>query len=393
MQKILVTGGAGFIGGHFVEAALDRGIEVVVLDSLVRQVHNSQLWPDVLRKTGRLETARSIGAVVPRDGVTLVRGDVREWRDVMSTLRQHAPDAIVHLAAEVGVGQAEYELPRYVDTNVNGTANLLQALDRAYPTPSSPIPVFVAGSMSAYGEGAYISHYLSPNQQQERIRPSPRGALYGSGGSWDYREMSPTTITESDDLKPQGIYAATKAWQEEMALLWGKRRQDRFRVTVGRFFNVIGERQALSNPYTGVAAIFSNAIRAGERPVVFEDGKQSRDFIHVSDVVEGIFAMLKRGSGVYNVCTGSRSTLLDLLEALGEAYGVDPNPVFPGTFRAGDIRHCYGDPSCLISLGWSARFNLKASVRRLAEWANEQPVFEGVQAMAVEELARKGMTS
>lgn len=382
-MKVLVTGGAGFIGGHVVELLLSQGHDVIVLDNLHPQVHGQNYgWPSFLLQ----EDPHAIGGDRPRDGVELVYGDVRQWGDVMAALKKGA-EAVIHLAAEVGVGQAEYEIFRYVEVNTGGTAILLQAMDRyfGHPRRETEVPLFVAGSMSSYGEGNYL------------IGQDGNAAICrGRRPNWQaFPICKPWPVSEDDSLDPQGIYAETKAQQERLALLYGKARPW-CRVTVGRYFNCYGERQALGNPYTGVAAIFSNCIRAGEQATIFEDGEQSRDFIHVSDVASGTLTCLWKGEGVYNVCEGGRTSVNRLYGLLCAAYGTSAKklpPKRPGTKRVGDIRHCFGDNSKLRGLGWAPHVSIQDGLKRLRDWVETQEATEGLSDRATSELEERGLLS
>jgi dTDP-L-rhamnose 4-epimerase len=366
--RTLVTGGAGFIGSHLVDRLLELGDEVVVLDSLDGQVHSdgsTALPPDVTFWEG------SVGdpAVVDRalDGV----------------------DRVAHLAAAVGVGQSMYEIARYVARNTLDTAVFLERLvSRAV----RPARLVVASSMSIYGEGEYECAVDGP------VAPSPRGELQLLERSWEClcphcaRELRPRGTRETKPLIPTSVYAITKRDHEEMCLVVGAAYE--IPTVALRFFNVYGPRQALSNPYTGVAAIFAARLLNGRSPVIFEDGRQSRDFIYVTDIVEGILRALEADDAVgqaLNLGTGRATTVDDVAKALADGLGIGVEPERTGQYRAGDIRHCFSDPSKARTLmGFEASVELEDGMRRLIEWLEGQEAVDRVDD-ATRELVARGL--
>ena len=381
-MRVLVTGGAGFIGSHLVDLLLARGHEVVVLDNLDPQVHgdpedDGEAWP----------------AYIPKDHphLSLVCGDVREASDVRGAIRLLAGvDAVAHLAAKVGVGQGQYQIAPYYETNVIGTAVLLQELARM----EGAIPrLFVAGSMSAYGEGAYAHE----EDRGMRVKVNqPRGAAALAAGRWDActtPSFRPVGVEETDELAPRGFYAATKAEQERMALLFGETYPGA-RVAVGRFFNTYGPRQALGNPYTGVCAIFGNRLLADESPLIYEDGEQTRDFIHVSDVAAAVALLLEDSSpvGVFNVGTGVATSILTVAREMARALVKDIQPTLLGKYRSGDTRHCFSSSAKLRALGWSPKVSLADGISDLVGWLAQQPrCYTGGQELAHGELDGRGL--
>jgi dTDP-L-rhamnose 4-epimerase len=371
-MRVLVTGGAGFIGSHLVDLLLQHGHEVVVLDNLDPQVHGEErAWPSYMPPEG--------------PHLTLLEGDVREATDLRGAIRMlGGVDAVAHLAAKVGVGQGQYQIAPYYDVNVQGTAVLLQELakmDHAFPR------LFVAGSMSSYGEGAYV-------RQGERVRPHERPALpaeWEADGEWDFPGFLPVGVEETDELRPASFYASTKAEQERMALIFG----DTYgaQVAVGRLFNVYGPRQALGNPYTGVCAIFGNRLLAGESPLIYEDGNQTRDFTFVSDTASAIFALLSHpeARGVYNVGTGRPISVRQVAEGLALALGKDIPPTLAKKARSGDVRHCFSDSSRLHGLGWVPQVSLRDGLVKLTDWMKDQTATVGAQALAHLEMEGRGL--
>jgi dTDP-L-rhamnose 4-epimerase len=347
----LITGGAGFIGRYLVEELARHGYGVRVLDSLIEQVHGPRGDSAAARR--RLE----------QFGAELVTADIRDTAALHGALA--GVDGVVHLAAEVGVGQSMHEIARYVGGNDFGTAVLLEALIER------PIArLVVASSMSVYGEGAYET------AEGERVRDVRRRPEDVRAGIWEPATKSgdrlvcmPTDETKSVDLA--SIYALTKYAQERSALIIG----DAYPIEVValRLFNVFGPGQALSNPYTGVLANFGARLMHGERPMVFEDGAQRRDFVHVRDVAKAFHSALtaKGVAGeVFNVGSGRSYRIADVARLLAAAMGVphlDPKILMQA--RAGDIRHCFADiTKARDHLGFVPSHTLEESLAEMAAW-------------------------
>jgi dTDP-L-rhamnose 4-epimerase len=366
-EKILVTGGAGFIGQHVCRALLERGDEVVVLDSLIEQVHG-----------------RSVETSLKKD-VHLIRGDVRD--EALTRRALEGVDAVVHLAAEVGVGQSMYAIERYVSVNDCGTAVLMEELSRA------PVRrVVVASSMSIYGEGLYRTHDGTLCETAERG--------YGNGQSWnpvgeDGKALEPLPTPETKRPSLASVYALTKYAQERMTLLVAKAHG--MESCALRLFNVFGPGQALSNPYTGVLAIFASRILNGKAPMVFEDGLQRRDFVHVGDVANAFLAALDQSNAdghVFNIGSGISYTVNEVASRLAEAMG-KPNlsPDVLGRARFGDIRHCFADIShAQAVLGYQPTRRLEDSLGELVEWVKTQRALDRVNE-AREELEARGLVA
>jgi dTDP-L-rhamnose 4-epimerase len=367
---VLVTGGAGFIGSHIVETLLERGYPVRVYDNLIEQVH--------------------VGGepkYVPKDA-DFIQGDMRD----VDTLRRALAGVriVLHDAAEVGVGQSMYEIVRYVDANTGGTAVLLELLANE---PHQVEKIIVASSMSIYGEGAYLC------SDDGEVYPRLRSEEQLARREWDARcpkcrqPVESTPTPEEKPLFPTSIYAISKMDQELMCLAVGQAYG--IPVVALRYFNTYGPRQALSNPYTGVPAIFSSRLLNGRPPIVFEDGHQGRDFINVTDVARANILALEsdRANGqVLNLGTGRLTTVIEVAHTLAERLGVDLEPEVVGKYRAGDIRHCYADISKARELlGFEAEVRFKDGMGGLVDWIREQEAIDRVD-LARAELERRGLT-
>jgi dTDP-L-rhamnose 4-epimerase len=367
-MRTLVTGGAGFIGTHLVRALVERGDQVVVLDSLEEQVHNGRA-PEL------------------PPSVELIVGDVGDPAAADRALA--GADRVVHLAAVVGVGQSMYEIARYTERNTMQTAMFLERMVAQRPMP---MRLVVASSMSIYGEGEYEC------PMHGRIAPRPRPEEQLLARQWEPRcpdcdaELAPVGTCESKPIIPTSIYAITKRDHEELCLVTGAAYG--VPAVALRFFNVYGPGQALSNPYTGVAAIFASRLLNGRAPVIFEDGEQSRDFIHVSDIVRAITLSLESevapGNAV-NVGTGRASTVAQIAQALTAGLELEIEPILNGQYRAGDIRHCVADPRLAREhLGFEAAITLEDGMRELLDWLADQQAVDRVED-ATRELATRGL--
>ena len=373
MQKVLVTGGAGFVGSHTVDALVDRGYRVRVLDNLDPQVHcklASDSWPDYVNPAAEY-----------------LLGDIRD-RDTLRRALEEV-DAVIHLAAAVGVGQSMYRVHHYVDVNSLGAANLLDILANEIHQVERLI---VASSMSIYGEGAYRCGVCGD------VYPRLRGESQLSKREWEMhcpncnRPIRPIPTPESKPLYPTSIYAITKRDHEEMFLAFGQAYG--IPSVALRYFNIYGLRQALSNPYTGVVAIFSGRMLAGNPPLIYEDGLQSRDFVHVSDIVQANLLALEcpeADFGTFNVGTGRPTTVLDIANSLAELLGFEKPPQVVDRYRAGDIRHCYADISLISKrLGYRPQITLKEGLHDLLTWLKTQSADDNV-LQAQTELECRGL--
>jgi dTDP-L-rhamnose 4-epimerase len=368
-STVLVTGGAGFIGSHVVELLLQKDMSVRVLDSLVEQVH------------------QGVGPRYVSPDAEFIRGDVRDRDALGKALR--GVDRVIHLAAEVGVGQSMYEVSRYVDANSGGTGMLLDVIVNA---KADIHRIVVASSMSIYGEGAYNCG------QHGLIAPRLRTESQLKARLWDPQcpicgvDLSPVPTAEDKTLLPSSVYAISKMEQELLCLSVGAAYG--IGVVALRYFNAYGPRQALSNPYTGVAAIFSGRLLNGRAPMAFEDGQQLRDFVHVRDVARATVLALESEEATgqaINVGVGSPLTIRQVAELLAKQLRVNVNPEVTGKFRVGDIRHCWADPTRAEKLlGFSAEISLETGIAELIDWVSRQDADDRVDK-AYAELGQRGL--
>jgi len=370
-ETVLITGGAGFIGSHVVDLLLQRGKNVLVLDSLDPQVHGAaQARPSYLAADAEL-----------------VVGDVRD-KTLVAKLVARA-DSVLHLAAAVGVAQSMYEMDRFVDVNCRGTAILLEAITQ----PGRRVrKLVVASSMCLYGEGRCVCPTCGPFDPALRPRQQLERRDFEVHCPTCDAQATPAPTPESARLMPTTVYAITKRDQEELVLAVGAA----YKVPVAalRLFNVYGPRQSLSNPYTGVGAIFSSRLLSGKSPLVFEDGMQTRDFTHVSDVAEAFAAVLdepRADGATYNVGAGRAYSLLELGQLLAQQIGVEWTPEITRNFREGDIRHCTADGVKLReATGFQPRVEFTTGVRDLVAWVRTQTAVDNVDT-AMAELRSRGL--
>ena len=372
-MKVLVTGSAGFIGSYVCEQLLSNNHDVIALDNLDPQIHGEEAeWPEYMPES---------------DKITNVIGDVRD-RDLVRSLVEQV-NAIIHLAAAVGVGQSMYKIEHYCSVSVMGTAILLEETLRVKDQIKKLV---VASSMSIYGEGSYL------NAAGELCYPNGRNTEDMQNGRWEIydendAEFKPIPVKEDKPLRPDSIYAVNKRDQEEMCLAFGKAYC--IPTVAFRMFNVYGARQALSNPYTGVAAIFSSKILQGKAPMIFEDGNQRRDFVHVEDVARAYLYALEKESAnglALNLGSGNSVSVKEIAETLVTLLKRDDLSVeITGKFRDGDIRNCFADIELIKKkLDWSPNYEFTNGVKTMLPWLAAQ---EGVELSAdsIKELMEQGL--
>ena len=355
-ETVLITGGAGFIGSHLADSYLKDGFNVRVLDNLTPQVHGvlnqTQIPPTYLSKE-----------------VEFIFGDICDRNLVKRCLS--GVDVLSHHAAAVGVGQSMYEVEHYTRTNAYGTGVILDVIANEKHNVRK---IIVASSMSIYGEGAY----LKPSTGDIKS-PKPRNLPELKSRHWEIRDvdgetLEPIPTPESKPLMPSSVYAINKRFQEEMFLTMGHAYG--IPTTALRYFNVYGIRQSLSNPYTGVVAIFCSRLLNRQRPVIFEDGLQRRDFVSVKDVAE-VNVLVAQNRDVdfqsINVGSGQQVDVNTIAGIVGESINVDIGPVVTGQYRLGDIRHCFADiTNATKLLKWEPSYNLESEMPHLIEWVQHQ---------------------
>ncbi|MBD3227725.1 MAG: SDR family NAD(P)-dependent oxidoreductase, partial [Candidatus Lokiarchaeota archaeon] len=350
MNKILVIGGAGFIGSHLVDKLLELNFEVKVLDNLTPQVHGlSSKKPNYLNKRAEF-----------------ILGDIRDPDSIKKSLEN--VDIIFNLASAVSVSQSMYQIQKYIDINTRGTANLLDVIVN---TENSVKKVILSSSVTIYGEGAYYCQ-----KEKTKVFPKGRSIIDLKNHNWDPFCPSCGSIlksiptNEDKPLDSQSIYALSKKHQEELTLLIGK--------TYGipavslRFFNVYGPRQSISNPYAGVCQIFTVRLLNNNPPIIFEDGRQTRDFIDVRDVVDSLILSMKSSHAdynSYNVGSGKPTTVLDIANQLIKILNSKLKPEITNKYRKGDIRNCYADISKIKrDLNFKPEIKLHDGLEKLVDW-------------------------
>lgn len=375
MKNILVTGGAGFIGSRLSLELVGKGYVVTVLDNLLQQVHGENPEAD----------SPLYKSIVGQ--VRFIKGDVVNTEDWENALV--GQDIIVHLAAETGTGQSMYEIGKHSEVNVSGTAKMLDLLVNNQHKIKK---VIVASSRAVYGEGKYSHPHLGvvfpPSRKVESMMIREFEMKHEDG-----QNLTPVPTDETSKINPISIYGITKYTQEQMVMLSCS--------SIGvpavslRFQNVYGEGQSLANPYTGILSIFSTQILNGEEINVFEDGKESRDFIHVEDVVSAILMSIENEAAngeVFNIGTGVSTSVKEVAETLASAYGKQVPIKISGLFRVGDIRHNFADTSKAQKiLGFNPKITFKEGISKFTSWVSAQSVSTIRVSDSLNEMKSKGL--
>lgn len=375
MKNILITGGAGFIGSNLALKLIDKGYSVTVLDNLSPQIHG--LNPEI----------SSPLYLSIKDKVKFILGTVTSEQDWKKAIE--GQDVIVHYAAETGTGQSMYEVKKYIDVNINGTALLLDLLVNTKHTIKK---VVVASSRSIYGEGKYLSKELG------EVYPTQRTAEFMDKGDFEVKYSGSSALKlvgtdENSKIHPSSVYGITKQNQEQMVLT--------VCPTIGiagvafRYQNVYGPGQSLKNPYTGILSIFSTQIKNGNGINIFEDGKESRDFVFIDDVVDATILGLEKeeaNNQVFNVGTGIATNVLEVANSLIKNYGVDVPIIVSGNYRLGDIRHNFADLTKINALlGFVPKVSFAQGLKKFTDWVNTQDVQEDHYQKSIEEMKTKGL--
>jgi dTDP-L-rhamnose 4-epimerase len=376
MKNILITGGAGFIGSNIALKLVEKGYRVTILDNLSPQIHGAN--PEI---TSPLY--RSI-----KDKIIFITGSVTFRVNWEKAIRNQ--DVVIHLAAETGTGQSMYEIQRYVDVNIGGTAILLDLLANTKHTIKK---VIVASSRAIYGEGKYLC------SQHGTVYPTARLEKHLSKGDFECKcpicdgELTLTATTESSKIHPTSVYGITKQNQEQMVLTVCKSLN--IGAVVYRYQNVYGPGQSLTNPYTGILSIFSTRIRNGNGLTIFEDGKETRDFVFIDDVVNATILGMENGKAdgqAYNIGTGKAIDVLTVAQTLCKLYGIDVPLTISGNYRLGDIRHNFADISKAKNvLGFQPQWNFENGIAEFTKWVSQQDVMEDTYEQSVEEMKKKGL--
>ena len=380
--KILVTGGAGFIGSHLVRQLVQEGHSVRVIDNLDPQVHG-QLHEEKRRPDYCIEDAEYIW------------GDVRD-RAIMKKALQGI-NVVYHFAAKVGVGQSMYEIEKYIDVNIHGTAVLLDLIANEATIRQNISKIIVASSMSNYGEGEYqcpVHGTVHPYIREEQQLSEKNWEIYchhQSNGTACHQILEPTPTRESKALHINSMYAISKKTQEEMFMNFGKAYD--LPAVAFRFFNTYGKYQALSNPYTGVVANFASRLLNGQAPKIFEDGNQIRDFVHVDDIVQANIIALNNPDciGIYNAGSGHPVTIREVADAVIHNLNLSIEPSILNEYRVGDIRNCYANISKLATFGYSPKFTLNDGVNDIIPWLIKETPSDNFEQMK-SLLENKGLT-
>ncbi|QNX08744.1 NAD-dependent epimerase/dehydratase family protein [Acinetobacter seifertii] len=375
MKNVLITGGAGFIGSNLALKLMSKGYNVTVLDNLSPQIHGDNP-----------QESSSLFLSI-KDKVNFILGTVTSKSDWELALKDQ--DAIIHLAAETGTGQSMYEVQKYVDVNINGTALMLDLLvNNSYPVKK----VIVASSRSIYGEGKYISKELGV------VYPTQRTAYYMDQKDFEVKyngssELKLVATDEESKIHPSSVYGITKQNQEQMVLTVCSSMG--IAGVAFRYQNVYGPGQSLKNPYTGILSIFSTQIKNGNKINIFEDGKESRDFVYIDDVVEATILGLEKeeaNNQVFNVGTGVATSVLTVADQLVRNYNMDVPVIISGNYRLGDIRHNYADLSKIRKyLGFEPKISFEDGIKKFTQWVNTQEIQEDRYQQSINEMKEKGL--
>lgn len=375
MKKILITGGAGFIGSNLALKLIGKGYDVTVLDNLSKQIHGDD--PE--------NTSLLYQSIVGK--VTFIKGSVTSATELTAAIK--GQDVIVHLAAETGTGQSMYQIAHYTNVNIGGTALLLDILAN---TPTQIKKVIIASSRAIYGEGKYWSEELGFVYPGHRNDSDMKAGNFNVNYPGSVTPLKPVPTDEESKIHPSSLYGITKQTQEQMIMT--------ICPTIGiipvafRFQNVYGPGQSLANPYTGILSIFSNLIRNNKEINVFEDGKETRDFVFIDDAIEAIILGIEADEAnneVFNVGTGVPTDVTTVVNELLANYGNEVLVKISGNYRLGDIRHNFADITKISAkLGFKPAVDFKTGIKQFAKWVNTQAVIAGKYEQSIQEMKEKG---
>jgi dTDP-L-rhamnose 4-epimerase len=375
MKNILITGGAGFIGSNLALKLISKGYNITVLDNLSEQIHglnpdrNSPLYQNIIGKVNFIK-----GTVTSKE----------DWRKAISS-----QDVIIHFAAETGTGQSMYEIQKYVDVNINGTAI---ALDLLANESHSVKKMIIASSRSIYGEGKYKSAEFGI------VYPKHRISKFMDNGDFEVKiegssKLRLMATDEESKIHPSSVYGITKQNQEQMIMT--------VCPTLGiapvafRYQNVYGPGQSLKNPYTGILSIFSTQIKNGNSINIFEDGKETRDFVFINDVIDATILGIEKNEAnneIFNVGTGIPTDVITVAKTLIQNYGIDVPITISGNYRIGDIRHNYADLTKISNkLGFKPKFSFDEGLKLFTKWVDKQEVQNDNYEKSIQEMKSKGL--
>ena len=375
-MKVLITGGAGFIGSNIALKLLKYGYRVTVLDTLSEQIHGAN--PE---RTSPLYQ-------IIKDKVDFIKGDVNNREDLEKALVD--VDYVIHLAAETGTGQSMYEIKKYVNTNIGGTALLLDILTN---TEHHVKRVVVAESRAVYGEGKYHCPNCGDVYPYERTDENLAKGDFECKCPKCGGEVDLIATTEDSAIHPSSVYGISKQVQGQLVHLVCK--------SIGvesvsfRYQNVYGPGQSLTNPYTGILSIFSTRIKNGNGINIFEDGKETRDFVYIEDVVDATILGMEvpeANGHVFNVGTGIATDVLTVAKTLCDKYGINVPITVSGNYRLGDIRHNFADITAARQiLGFEPKWSFSDGIEQFTNWVNQQEVNEDNYETSIEEMKKKGL--
>lgn len=375
MKNILITGGAGFIGSNLALKLISKGYHITILDNLSEQIHG----PDPDKDSPLYQSIK--------DKVYFIKGTVtskEDWRRAIVN-----QDIIVHYAAETGTGQSMYEIQKYVDVNINGTAIALDLLSKEKHQVKK---IIIASSRSIYGEGKYLSSELGI------VYPKQRTSKYMDKGDFEVKYEGSSTLTlmatdEESKIHPSSVYGITKQNQEQMIMTVCPTLN--IAPVSFRYQNVYGPGQSLKNPYTGILSIFSTQIKNKNTINIFEDGKESRDFVFVDDVVDATILGIEKDEAnneIFNVGTGVPTNVINVANSLINNYGVEVQVKISGNYRLGDIRHNYADLTKIKNkLGFEPNYSFEQGLKKFTDWVDKQEVQQDNYAKSIEEMKVKGL--